>query len=382
MASIHQRPGSKFYHAAFRDASGRLVLRSTKQTDRSKALETALTFERTARRAESLTEEQARKVVSDLMERVGGGRIRTVPVADFLAEWLDGKTATKSGGTAERYRSTVAAFIKSLGSRSKVPVASIATRDVQNFVHARIKQGFAPGTVRLDAKIVSAAFNRARREGLIDTNPADPVELPQKDGIERGTFNATEIRMLVDAAEAEWKTLIMVAYFTGARMGDCVNLQWAQINFAKASVVFKTRKTKDNLELPLHPELQAHLESLAGDTAEKFILPGMAGKGPGGRRGLSESFKSIVRRAGLDLQEVQGLGARKVNRRTFHSLRHSHVSALANAGVSAELRMKITGHKSAEIHGGYTHHEREQLAAAMAKLPGIHATSADTVRHD
>ena len=371
MASIHQRPGSQFYHAAFRDASGRLVLRSTKQTDRAKAMETALTFERTARRAETLTEEQARKVVSDLMERVGGGRIRTVPVADFLAEWLDGKTTTKSGGTSERYGSTIKAFLASLGTRSKVPVASIATRDVQKFVHARIKQGFAPGTVRLDAKIVSAAFNRARREGLIDTNPADPVELPEKDSVERGTFNPVEIRMLVDAAEGEWKTLITAAYFTGARLSDCVRLEWSQISFSEGTVSFKAKKTKDNLELPLHPELQAHLEALAGDTAEKFVMPGMAGKGPGGRRGLSETFKTIVRRAGLDLQEVQGGGVRKINKRTFHSLRHSHVSGLANAGVSAELRMKITGHKSAEIHGGYTHHERAQLAAAMAKLPGL-----------
>ena len=84
MASIHQRPGSQFLHAAFRDASGRLVLRSTKTADKRQAMEIALTFERTSRRAATLTEEQARKVVSDLMERVGSGPVRHPGVGDFL----------------------------------------------------------------------------------------------------------------------------------------------------------------------------------------------------------------------------------------------------------------------------------------------------------
>ncbi len=369
MASIHQRPGSKFFHAAFRDASGRLVLRSTKTDDKQRAMDIAITFERTARRAATLTEEQARKVISDLMERAGSGPVRAPSTADFLAEWLASKTATKSGGTAERYGGTVKAFLATLGPRASIPISSIVARDVQKFVTYRMEQGVAPGTVGLDAKIIRTAFNLARKQGIIGSNPADAIELPERDSVERGTFNPAEIRMLVDAATGEWKTLILAAYFTGARLSDCVALEWSQINFTKGTVSFKTKKTKTALELPLHKELQAHLEALAGDTPEKAVMPGMAGKGPGGRHGLSESFKAIVRRAGLDLQEVQGGGVRKLNKRTFHSLRHSHVSALANAGVSAELRMKITGHKSAEIHGGYTHHEREQLAAAMAKLP-------------
>ena len=54
------------------------------------------------------------------------------------------------------------------------------------------------------------------------------------------------------------------------------------------------------------------------------------------------------------------------------SIRHSFTSALANAGVSPELRMKLTGHKSAEIHRGYTHLEMDTLKEAIKKLPGLH----------
>jgi integrase len=97
----------------------------------------------------------------------------------------------------------------------------------------------------------------------------------------------------------------------------------------------------------------------------------MAELGPGGRHGLSEGFKRIVEKAGLDLQKVKGTGVRSISRRTFHALRHSFTSALANAGVSPELRMKLTGHKSAEIHRGYTHMEMDTLKETIKKLPGL-----------
>jgi integrase len=52
-------------------------------------------------------------------------------------------------------------------------------------------------------------------------------------------------------------------------------------------------------------------------------------------------------------------------------LRHSFTSALANQNVSAELRMKLTGHSSDAVHRGYTHHEIETLRQAVLKLPSL-----------
>jgi integrase len=36
--------------------------------------------------------------------------------------------------------------------------------------------------------------------------------------------------------------------------------------------------------------------------------------------------------------------------RSFHSLRHSFISTLANSGVSSELRRRLSGHASEEMH--------------------------------
>ena len=60
-----------------------------------------------------------------------------------------------------------------------------------------------------------------------------------------------------------------------------------------------------------------------------------------------------------------------ISKRTFHALRHSFTSALANKNVASELRMKLTGHKTEGEHQKYTHHEMDNLRAAVKKIPSL-----------
>ena len=100
-------------------------------------------------------------------------------------------------------------------------------------------------------------------------------------------------------------------------------------------------------------------------------MPILAGQRGSGRRGLSESFKKLVRQAGLDLQTVKGAGNQMFSRRTFHALRHSFTSALANQNVASELRMALTGPKTEGEHRKYTDQEMDNLRAAIQKLPSL-----------
>lgn len=378
MASIHQRPRSPYWHASYLGPDGRWCLRSTKCTDRNKAQAAALEFERAGKlaRAGNLVEAQARKIVADIMERAGGGEtLRSPSIEAHFLQWAEAKKGSKKSGTAARYKTVIDRFLAMLGSRASKPLTALASRDVQDFLNARTKEKLAPRTLLLDVKIVRTALNAARRQGLIPTNPAEAVDLPSVDGtgVERGTFTPAEISMLTEAADGEWKTLILMAYFTGARLSDCCRMEWANVNLNAQTLTFTQAKTNKKMEVPIHPDLLAHLESIAGtDQPETFVMPHMANLKPGGRHGLSEGFKRIMRKAGLDMQKVKSAGVRQLSRRTFHAMRHSFASALANAGVAPELRMKLTGHKSAAVHRGYSHHEMKTLADAVAKMPGLH----------
>jgi integrase len=79
-----------------------------------------------------------------------------------------------------------------------------------------------------------------------------------------------------------------------------------------------------------------------------------------------------MERAGIEGKITRhGEGGRATSNLSFHSLRHSFNSAMANAGVSQEIRQKLTGHASAEMNTRYTHHELGPLRAAISTLPKI-----------
>ena len=74
--------------------------------------------------------------------------------------------------------------------------------------------------------------------------------------------------------------------------------------------------------------------------------------------------------AGIDegnIRERNGAAGRSVSALSFHSLRHSFNSALANAGVSQELRQKLTGHASADMNTIYTHHTTWRRSALQSR---------------
>jgi integrase len=76
-------------------------------------------------------------------------------------------------------------------------------------------------------------------------------------------------------------------------------------------------------------------------------------------------------RAGIDpgiARQKTGKAGRNVSRLSFHSLRHSLTSALANAGVPAEIRQKLTGHADVKAHAAYSHHEFETIRQALDKV--------------
>jgi integrase len=375
MASVHRRPNSKYFHAAFRTSDGALVLRSTKCTERAKALAAAFEFERAAKLAGAgnLVEAQARKIVADIMERAGTEEtLRAPTIKAYFDQWIAAKKAVKSAATDVRYSGTVDKFFDSMGDRVKRPLTALTPRDVERFMADRVKEKLSPSTVCLAVKVIRMALNHARRQGLITTNPAEAVELPKATGGERGTFAPEEVKLLVDTAKDDWKTLILLAYYTGARLSDCCRMTWADVDLTAKTLTYTQSKTGEKVTLPIHNALLTHLEGLAGtDKPEVFIMPRMAELKPGGRHGLSEKFKRIMRNAGVESGTVKCAGVRQLSRRSFHALRHSFTSALANRGVAPELRMKLTGHKTESIHRAYTHHEIEQLRAAVDKIPSL-----------
>jgi integrase len=264
----------------------------------------------------------------------------------------------------------VTLFLEVLGPKAKQPITSVTPRNVDEFVNSRLESGVAPKTAIVDLKTLNTAFRRAEAYGIIIKNPVSAVRPPKEECSERDVFTHEEVQKLLDSAPSvEWQTLIMLGYFIGARLSDCVHMKWENIHPEQGVIIYVQRKTGKKVVVPMHYHVIEHLNYLSEFGTDGFLCPNLANKGPGGKHGLSEGFKRIVHKAGIDLGIVQGKGTRKFTRRTFHSLRHSFNSALANAGVAEEIRMKLTGHSSKAMNTRYTHLEVGTLKNAVTALP-------------
>lgn len=378
MASLWKRKTSPYFTCCYDSADGQRLKKSTKQTHRTKAMEVCLGIERAEKIAKdrAMTEATAKRIIGEILERTTGQGLQNHRAGPWLDEWLEGKRQSRTGGTLAVYRRIVKEFKASLGARVDIALAAVTPRDILHYRAGLLAEGKSANAANQSLTCIGVAFNAAFRLGLIPSNPCAAVESLAQESLSRDTFTPAQVADLVKAekAKGDWRRAIVFAYYTGARLGDIVAMRWNMIDLGAQTITFQPKKTKKTIRrvvIPIHPDLEAVLLEAPGiGTAPVF--PKLHGQRTGGGSGLSTQFSDIMKEAGIKgTMSRHTEEGRKHYSLSFHSLRHSFNSALANVGVSQELRMKLTGHTKAATNTGYTHHELAVLRAAVVKMPGI-----------
>lgn len=318
-----------------------------------------------------------RKVLGEISERVNQRKLEFKRTRAYLTEWLERASKSKSWRTRLRYEKIVKDFLASLGAKAEAALNDITPRDIQKFVDLEVGTGKGATSIRMVAKVLNIPFNLAMRQGLVLQNPVPGIEIPEAAHESRAPFTWAQLQDLVKSAKGEWRTAILLAAYTGARLGDVVSMRWQNLDLGKKVLKFrpsKTARSKRDLEIPLHPTLADHLLSLpSSDKPTAFVLPGLAAQKIPGRSGLSRQFMEILDEAGIEQESVkaEGAAARTFNKFSFHSLRHTYVSLLANAGIAPDVRQLLSGHADDRSHAVYTHTQVETLRRAIDALPWL-----------
>lgn len=385
MASLHKDPRGKspYWYAAFYGADGSRCFKSTKTSDRRQATRICTEWESAALRArkKTLTTAQVRSVFNEILEQSGDEPLESLTIGEWMAEWLATKKSSHAPSTWERYRKPVEDFIAHLGSRAALPLRAATSKDIRKFRDEQRGAGRAAATVNFSHKALASAFEAAKRQAYIEANPCHAVDyLPtHEEKVEKGTFTAKEVSALLRAANSrDWQGVILVGYYTGLRLSDCLSLTWASVDLQARVLKVTPKKTVRRgvkLEIPMSLDLEEFLIAHpVGKRDTDPVFPSLAKLSAGGNRGGSRLFQRIMKDAGLESGSIRGAAGeagRAVAERSFHSLRHSYITALSSAGVAVEIRQKLVGHSSAEQNLHYTHAELATLRTAVESLPRI-----------
>ncbi len=346
------------------------------------------------RRAQKMSsQEAAEKKAEWVLKRLGSSNDReafaprkkkpALTLGDYADTWKDGYVENNLKWNTRRY---YADMIQRIPEEMKAkPLAEITRDDVRALAFKEIEKGLSRSTAAGLLRTFSAIFNAASEDGVYrGANPAirpgrilrvDNGEIPNgadeaEDPAE--SDNPTEVDCM-DRKEAEHfltaskeqfpalYPLFLTALRTAARQGEIVALAWSAIDWNGKFITIKQtaannkiQKTKNRKtrRVPMTPQLLAVLKDhrrhmseaavAAGKSLSTWIFPSPTG-------GLMDPSKLRREyRAALTKAKIRGV--------TFHSLRHTALTTMAENGVPMAALQRIAGHSSIQITAQYYLH--------------------------
>ncbi len=112
------------------------------------------------------------------------------------------------------------------------------------------KLGMAQATIVSIMRRLQGAFSRGVAMGLVTSNPFTPrtkrrphgVSLPKLPEGAIRVYEPCEVEAMIGAASPWWATFIRLAYTSGLREGEMLNLLWADVDFTAGTVSAQTKK--------------------------------------------------------------------------------------------------------------------------------------------
>ena len=300
-------------------------------------------------------------------KRARGERVAVDPRLTFTAAadaWWNARVVKLRPATQNAYGASLA-HLKRPEHFDRSRVRDITPGDVAKYVSDQQAAGLKGWTIKGHLTALSSVFTYAARHlGFLGINPVsllDRVECPSTDDEKpKRILTGDELARLLDAVDAEYRVVFDLAAETGARLAEALGLVWDDVDLDAETVTFthqldrkgqrqplKTKRSRRCLEVTpgLVSKLRARKLASPYSAPHELVFASRAGTGLDHRNIGGRVLGRSVERAGLEAV-TDSRGDVVVPAPTFHSLRHSHASALIAAGWDIEEVSARLGHTS------------------------------------
>ena len=217
-----------------------------------------------------------------------------------------------------------------------------------------------PATINRELAALSHLFSKAVEWEWVDHRPATIKRLKEHSG--RITYLTVEqIERLLKMAEGDQNRqihpFIKIGLDTSMRKTEILSIRREHINLQQL-VIYIPKAKAGAREQPITADLGEYLAAYVATLrpGEQWLFPSPAAK-DGRTVNLDKPFRRCVLAAGLDVRQV-----------VRHTLRHTAITHLVQAGVDLPTVKRISGHKNLSMVERYSHQNGAHIQSAMDKL--------------
>lgn len=240
------------------------------------------------------------------------------------------------------------------------PLSKINNFDIERYKKFRQEQKAKPGTINRELATISHLLTKAVEWKWIDHKPCHIKRLKEDKG--RITYLTTEqIKKVLEIAQQDQcpyiYPFIVIGLQTSMRKTEILTITLENIDLAK-QVIYIPKAKSGAREQPITPHLASFLQSYL-DTAESeqtWLFPAKRSVS-GHVVNIEKQFRRVITNASLDAKEV-----------VRHTLRHTAITHLVQAGVDLPTVQRISGHKTLQMVVRYSHQNGEHIRTAMGAL--------------
>lgn len=240
--------------------------------------------------------------------------------------------------TIKSYLSALKLFLNYI---EKLNVNKITEKEIRNYLfYCKDQREYAFSTMRQVISSIRYLYKNVLRQQIpecLDLSLRKPNSLPV-------VLSKTEIIKILQATNnLKHKTILLLIYSAGLRLGELLNLKLGDLNSDSMKIHVRQGKGKKDRYVMLSENVLEVIRKYYKDYKPKeYIIEGQKG-GKYSPKSVQSIFKTALKKANIK------------KKASVHTLRHSFATHLLDDGTDIRYIQELLGHKRLETTQIYTH---------------------------
>ena len=242
----------------------------------------------------------------------------------------------------------------------------ITSEHIRAYMARRQAEGMANGSINRELAALKRMFRLANQQTppLVIRTPHIPHL--EENNVRRGFMTEEDYTILRAALPDHLKIPLIIAYWTGMRMGEILHLQWEQVDLTTGLLRLEPGTTKSGRGrlIPLPTEACLALARWKDHTSLRYPrCPWICHfRGERLARVQKKLWDKICTRVGL-------------SGKLFHDLRRTAIRNMVRRGISERVAMEISGHRTRSVFDRYDIVSEADIRDARIRMNQIQRTN-------